>query len=104
MPSQSLENRRRAGNAYYHRNGNASLYGLTPADYAELLAAQNSVCAICGEPEVLTYRGRLKRLSVDHCHDTDEIRGLLCNACNTAIGMLRHDPALVEKARLYLLR
>ena len=36
------------------------------------------VCEICGKPDDILGR----RLSVDHCHDTNTFRGLLCTKCN----------------------
>lgn len=67
-------------------------------DYSELLAAQGGVCAICrGNPP--KHR---RRLDVDHCHATGEIRGLLCSFCNAGIGSLRNNPALLREAAIYL--
>lgn len=65
-------------------------YGLTPAAYAQILSAQNHVCAACGEPERRRYKGRVRNLSVDHCHTTGKVRALLCYGCNSALGFL-HD-------------
>ena len=81
-----------------------SLYGLTPEAYAELLEAQERRCAICGAEAGWRHRqsGKLKKLAVDHCHETGRVRGLLCDRCNTAIGKLNHDPALLRKAIDYL--
>src|SRR5262245_54201848 len=39
-------------------------------------------CECCGDP-----RGD-KQLCFDHCHETGEFRGWLCNLCNTGIGKL----------------
>jgi hypothetical protein len=72
------------------------LYGITLRDYDEMFHKQASGCAVCGE-----WPGE-KPLCVDHCHDTGEVRGLLCNNCNTGIGMLRDDPMLVLRAYEYL--
>ena len=74
------------------------LYGMTKTEFDVLLASQKGVCAICGGPPV----GR-RNLSVDHCHETGKIRGLLCGPCNTGIGQLKDDPEIVQKALLYLL-
>lgn len=79
-------------------------YGLTPEQYAELYEAQAGVCAICREPETMTYRGKPKTLSIDHDHETGKVRGLLCAACNFAIGKFRDDPALLRAAAEYLER
>lgn len=73
-------------------------HGIREADYEALLAAQQGRCAICDTSKP----GRRSRFSIDHCHKTNEIRGLLCDACNLGIGSLRDDPALLRKAADYL--
>ena len=72
------------------------LYGLTHEQYVAMVKKQNGVCAICGRR---SKGGRA--LDVDHCHDTDRIRGLLCNGCNTALGTLS-TPELLDRAKEYL--
>jgi hypothetical protein len=72
-------------------------YGLTPQQFDELSAAQGGVCAICRGPQ----QGA-KPLSVDHCHDTNAVRGLLCSRCNTGIGMLGDSPEQIFSAFRYL--
>ena len=72
-------------------------YGLTPAQYEAMRAGQAGGCAICGEPCATG-----KRLSVDHCHDSMAVRGLLCGTCNSGIGMFKDKPDLLRKAAEYL--
>jgi uncharacterized Zn finger protein len=79
-------------------------YALTETGYNAMLAAQNYVCAICGQPERHIVRGATKRLAVDHCHTTGKVRGLLCAHCNQAIGRLNDDPELIRKAADYVER
>lgn len=43
-----------------------------------------------------------KKLSVDHCHKTGKVRGLLCSNCNTAIGLLKEDINVLKNAINYL--
>lgn len=80
-------------------------YGLTLDDYEKLRLDQNYRCAICSRPESeLSEIVRTllpPRLHVDH--DEMGVRGLLCSPCNTAIGLLQHDPEVIENAREYLL-
>ena len=86
--------------ARYDRSSNLMrLYGLTLDQYDALVAQQDGVCAICGE---LPAKGRGRRLVVDHDHETGEIRGLLCGLCNVALGYLREDPKLFDRAKAYL--
>ena len=61
-------------------------YGLRPGEYDQRLTEQNGVCAICGNPPVPD-----KQLEVDHCHDTDTVRGLLCGPCNRMLGAARDN-------------
>lgn len=84
----------------------SNIYGMTVAEYDAILAKQGNVCAICGNGEPGAH-GRTRkqfRLSVDHCHDTGRVRGLLCQRCNRAIGLLGDDPVVLRKAITYLLR
>ena len=71
-------------------------YGITPELYDSMMIAQCGVCFICGA------KPKKRRLSVDHCHDTNQVRGLLCNGCNVGIGHLKHNKVLLLKAIEYL--
>lgn len=71
-------------------------YGLSLAQYAELVEVQKNRCAICQE----TPEGY--HLAVDHCHETGRIRGLLCKSCNIGIGNLRDSIQLLQRASEYL--
>jgi Recombination endonuclease VII len=77
-------------------------YGLTPDDYRAMLEKQNSVCACCGQPETAVNNGKVRALAVDHCHTTGAVRGLLCAACNSSLGMLGEDPERVKALLKYI--
>lgn len=84
----------------HHREGLRKNYGLTPADYNEMLKKQNGKCAICGVDSPGRKNGT--NFYVDHCHATGLVRGLLCHSCNLGIGHLKDDVRLVESALQYL--
>lgn len=69
--------------------------------YKAMFAAQGGRCAICGTDKPCGATPR-KRLCVDHSHVTGEVRGLLCVPCNAGVGMLRDDPAVLDRAAAYL--
>ena len=73
-------------------------YGITIEEYDNMFAAQNGICAICGKPQ------NGKRLFVDHNHETDKVRGLLCQNCNIALGHMGDDAQLLIKAIDYLMK
>lgn len=73
-------------------------YGISLDKFNEMLDSQNGVCKIC--LKVNNIEGR--DLGVDHCHTTDEIRGLLCNGCNLGLGFFKDDPDILESAKQYL--
>lgn len=74
-------------------------YGITTAEYNEILTSQGGVCAICGgAPD----KERWKKLAIDHNHSTGIVRGLLCSKCNKGIGSLRDNVELLFKAIEYL--
>lgn len=84
----------RKDNPGYHRPySNFYRYGVTEERYKEMLDSQGGACAICGG---------IKRLGVDHCHNSKKVRGILCMHCNTAIGHLKDSTELFQKAIQYL--
>jgi hypothetical protein len=72
-------------------------YGLSAEDYARMLAKQKGLCLICFRPPTEGHR-----LNVDHDHETGKVRGLLCNNCNTAIGLFGEDCRRMSAAIEYL--
>lgn len=86
-------------------------YGITLAQYDELFEAQKGLCAICGCPESrTTTAGASRRLAVDHDHSCCPgqnscgkcIRQLLCFRCNSTLGRVHDNPALLESMAAYL--
>ena len=72
-----------------------------------MAVAQNLCCAICLTPglasrELVTVEWRDLVLAVDHDHETDRVRGLLCTRCNSLLGMARDSEAVLLAAVAYL--
>ena len=85
--------------AFVRKHALRTKYGITEADYLHLLVKQHNACAICERFE--TSR-KAKRLSVDHCHKTGKVRGLLCQRCNAGIGQFLDNPKLIRRAFIYM--
>jgi hypothetical protein len=73
-------------------------YGLTAVSVTVMLEAQNHACAIC-----LCGIDHNTRV-VDHNHDTNKVRQLLCKPCNTMLGMAHENTATLFRAIGYLQR
>jgi len=80
--------------AFHHRLKKS--YRMEPEEYEAMVKLQNGACAICGRTE------EKRRLSVDHCHQTGKVRGLLCNTCNAGLGNFRDAIAHLQAAIRYL--
>jgi len=76
-------------------------YDMTLEEYNHILEKQENTCAICGNHET-TKRNRF--LTVDHCHETNKIRGLLCNNCNRTLGLLGENIETLKKMIEYLIK
>lgn len=74
------------------------VYGLTLEAWEQLFDLQDRRCAICRT----TSPSGKGSWHVDHCHDTDKVRGILCHNCNVGIGNLRDDILILEQAIRYL--
>lgn len=79
-------------------------YGLTLEEYDAMVEAADGVCEICKQPEIRMHKGRVKFLSVDHCHNTNVVRGILCDNCNTALGRVKDSVETLEAMIEYLRR
>jgi len=74
-------------------------YGLTLVEANQILARQGGVCAICRTTE---FMGPGKRPCIDHDHTTGKVRGILCQRCNTALGLFNDDIERLEAALKYV--
>jgi hypothetical protein len=74
-------------------------YGIGLDEYNAVLTAQNHKCAGCG---IEATKAPRNKLYVDHCHKTNKIRGLLCQYCNTALGMVKDNPDTLLSLISYL--
>jgi hypothetical protein len=80
---------RHSPTGYYRANR----YGLTVEQLAELEAAAGGKCEGCGAEVPLV---------VDHCHATNDVRGMLCNDCNLVLGRAKDSPATLRALADYL--
>ena len=71
-------------------------YDLSISEYYDMVDSQENLCKICKK------ESKEKRLSIDHCHKTGKVRGLLCQSCNWGLGHFKDDVNLLKKAILYL--
>lgn len=74
-------------------------YGITLVDYNFMLEKQDGVCAICSKTN---FNKRVKRLFVDHNHETGKVRGLLCINCNSVVGHCKENITILDKTNVYL--
>jgi predicted RNA-binding Zn-ribbon protein involved in translation (DUF1610 family) len=73
-------------------------YGISTQQFAELLEFQGGGCAICAKP----IENIRRRMNIDHDHETNKVRGILCTGCNTGIGHLGDNIEGLQKALYYL--
>lgn len=91
---------------YCQRRSLGRKYGITVERLDEMMIEQNGLCAVCEGPSTKIHHGSQKvmDLCVDHDHETGKVRGLLCDRCNRAIGLLQDSAANLRRAAAYLER
>lgn len=79
-------------------------YGMTDTieKRAELFKGQDGKCAVCGKQLTLEKIKGSPVAQLDHDHKTKQLRGVLCHACNTGLGLFNDNPSLLRKAATYL--
>ncbi|MGI0010467.1 MAG: endonuclease VII domain-containing protein, partial [Nitrosopumilaceae archaeon] len=74
-------------------------YGICENEYKILLELQENKCGIC---QTENPKGRHKIFHVDHNHNTEMIRGLLCDKCNRGLGFFDDNIKNLNRAVKYL--
>lgn len=74
-------------------------YGITQEEYLAKLEKQNFKCGICGTS---SPGGRHDSWHIDHNHETNQVRGLLCWLCNSGLGKFKDSVNILTSAVEYL--
>jgi len=77
-------------------------YGLTEDQYFHLIEQQNGKCPVCGDDLVIQPEKGKRSCHIDHCHNSEKVRGLLCHHCNTALGLLKEDINIMKRMINYI--
>ena len=79
--------------------------GMSESEFLELVEQSDSKCNICfRQLDVTKSTEYNKRICLDHCHTTNKARGILCNSCNTALGLVKEDISNLENMIRYIER
>ncbi len=84
-------------NNHYYQDGPRQ--GKSYAEIDAIYKASSGLCEICGKS-----RRADRNLALDHDHKTGQLRGVLCSACNTGLGMFMDNMGLLRDAIRYLRR
>lgn len=102
----SCQDTRKSHHMASRRHSLMKNYGITPEEYDAMLVEQGGSCAICKSDKPWGFVAKPKRAKeffcVDHDHTTGEVRGLLCQPCNTGLGNFRDNSDHMRMAIKYL--
>lgn len=73
-------------------------FGISIDEFGKKLSEQGNKCAICKSE----YPGGNRSFHVDHNHSTGQVRKLLCQGCNAALGYARENPEILREMIKYL--
>lgn len=73
-------------------------YGILPETFDRIYDEQGGRCAICRDEIPRLGKGR----HLDHCHQTNRIRGILCTGCNLGLGNFRDRVDALRAAAAYV--
>ncbi len=69
-------------------------FKLSEEDYNTLINRSQGLCEVCNTP--------MTKRCIDHDHKTGKVRGVLCNNCNTSLGLLNDSVETLNKLIQYL--
>lgn len=72
-----------------------SKYGITMEEWNKIFDMQDKACAICQITDTTKW-------TVDHCHTSNKVRGILCHYCNIMLGHAKDNPVTLERGAKYL--
>ncbi|MBE3015203.1 hypothetical protein IL992_39465 [Microbispora sp. NEAU-D428] len=78
-----------------------SVYGITTDEYAAMLKAQGYKCKTCLTE--FEHDGIRTTAHIDHDHETGKVRGILCQQCNRALGLLYENVDTMRRMIDYVL-
>jgi len=70
-------------------------YGVTKEEFYAIFEKQGGKCAICLDP--ITDKD-----SMDHSHNKNKARGILCTGCNISLGQFEDNISTLKSAIEYL--
>lgn len=76
-------------------------YGATPEQTAAILAWAGGPCSACGK-QLIKFGTGLDDACIDHDHSTEVVRGLVCGACNRALGLVKDSIEHLRRLEAYL--
>ena len=75
-------------------------YGITRKWFDAQMQQQGNACATCSRP--FDWDDKQTKPHIDHCHSSGKVRGILCNRCNTVLGLVADDSPLLSRLAGYL--
>jgi uncharacterized protein YlaI len=72
-------------------------FGISLDEAINILALQGGKCAICETPMEMGPKTHL-----DHNHETNKVRGFLCQKCNHGLGLFQDSEKFLKSAQDYL--
>lgn len=81
------------------QNRRRRVYKIEPEEYDALTEKQDGKCAGCLTPleELDPFH-----IHIDHCHDSGDVRGMLCSSCNLLLGHAKDDPDILLRLAEYI--
>ena len=70
-------------------------YHISLDQYEQYYAQSGGYCPIC---RTKFSTKQATKATIDHCHKTGKVRGILCRRCNTGLGLLRDNPLFLQAA------